>query len=303
MAKFSEDTLIGWSKPASQSEEQRISNAIDMVKSAIESNTDLQNKDIEIFVQGSYANNTNVRSNSDIDVCIMLKDTFNAKYPDGLTREHYGFTASNYEFSVYRDAVIKSLADKFGNENITPGNKSIKIQSNSYRIEADAVPCFQYRNYYYKNSKNPDIFIEGHKIYAQNNEEVISYPKQHIENGKEKNTKTQRRFKRTVRIFKKVRYHMIENNNSVNGNISSFLIECLLWNVPNKVFNDCDTHEYRVKESIRYLYLKTKDKPDECKEWGEVSEIIYLFGDDKKWNIETVKEFLLQMWNYLEFKD
>ncbi len=302
MSKFSEDVFMGWSKPASESEEQRISNAIDMVKSAIKSNADLQNKDIEIFVQGSYANNTNVRSNSDIDVCIMLKDTFSSKYPQGLTREDYGFEASNYKFSVYRSAVIKSLADKFDNENITPGNKSIKIQSNSYRIEADAVPCFQYRNYYYEDSKNPDNFIEGHKIYAQNNEEVISYPKQHIENGKEKNTETQRRFKRTVRILKKIRYHMIENNNPVNGNISSFLIECLLWNVPNKIFNDYDTHEERVKESIRHLYLKTKYHPEECKKWLEVSKILYLFSD-KKWNIEVVNEFLLSMWKYLEFKN
>ncbi len=303
MAKFSEDTLINWSKPASESEEQRISNAIDMVKSAIKSNADLQDKDIEIFVQGSYANNTNVRSNSDIDVCIMLKDTFNAEYPEGLTKEYYGFYDSYYEFSVYRSAVIKSLADKFGNENITPGNKSIKIKSNSYRIEADAVPCFQHKNYRYENSKNPNYFIEGHKILAQNNEEVISYPKQHIENGKEKNNNTQRRFKRTVRILKKIRYHMIDNGNSVNGNISSFLIECLLWNVPNSIFNDYDTHEDRVKESIRHLYFKTKDQPDECENWGEVSEILYLFSDNKKWNIEIVNQFLQQVWNYLEFKN
>lgn len=303
MAKFPEDTFINWSKPASESEEQRISNAIDMVKSAIKSNADLQNKNIEIFVQGSYANNTNVRANSDIDICIMLKDTFYSEYPEGLTREDYGFSISDYSFSIFRSTVIKALADKFGNENITPGNKSIKIHSNSYRIEADAVPCFQYRNYYYGNSRNSDIFVEGHKIYAQNEQEVISYPKLHIKNGREKNTKTQRRFKRTVRIVKKIRYHMIENNNSVDGNISSFLIECLLWNVPDRVFNENDTHEDRVKESIRYLYLQTKNQQDECKKWGEVSEILYLFSDDKKWKIKTVNEFLLSMWKYLEFEN
>lgn len=303
MAKFSEDTLINWSKPASESEEQRISNAIDMVKSAIKSNMDLQSKDIEVFVQGSYANNTNVRSSSDIDVCIMLKDTFSSEYPKGLTREDYGFSASDYSFSTFRNTVIKALSDKFGNENITPGNKSIKIHSNSYHIEADAVPCFQYRNYYYRNSRKSNIFVEGHKIYAQNGQEVISYPKLHIKNGIEKNTKTQRRFKRTVRIVKKIRYHMIENNKSVDGNISSFLIECLLWNVPDRVFNENDTHEDRVKESIRFLYFKTKDNQSECKKWGEVSEILYLFSDNKKWDIEIVNKFLLQMWHYLGFSD
>ncbi len=302
MSKFSEETLTNWSSAASTSEEQKISNAVKMVKDAIQSSEDLQDKDIEIFVQGSYASNTNVRANSDIDVCIMLKDTFSSKYPEGLTRDHYGFSASNYDFPTYRSAVIKTLANKFGNENITPGNKSIKIKSNSYRIESDAVPCFQYRNYRYNGSRDPDIFIEGHKIDAQNGEEVISYPKQHIENGKEKNTETQRRFKRTVRVFKKIRYHMIDNGEPVNSNISSFLIECLLWNVPNNIFIENNTHENRVKESIRYLYFKTKDQKKECKQWGEISEILYLFND-KKWNIVMVNKFLQRMWEYLEFRD
>ncbi|MBA5247971.1 MAG: nucleotidyltransferase [Gammaproteobacteria bacterium] len=303
MAKFSEITLSDWSRAASASEEQRISNAISMIKEAVNNSDQLKEKEIEIFVQGSYANNTNVRANSDIDICIMLKDTFSAKYPKGLTRGDYGFSASDYSFSTFRSAVIKSLADKFGNENITPGNKSIKINSNSYRIEADAVPCFQYRNYYHNDSKNPNDFIEGHKIYAQNDDDAISYPKQHIENGKNKNVSTQRRFKRTTRVLKKIRYHMIDNGESVDRSISSFLIECLLWNVPDDIFNENDTHESRVKESIRYLYFKTKDHQDECKKWGEVSEILFLFSDNKKWNIDAVNQFLGQMWNYLEFSD
>lgn len=303
MPKLSELTFDNWSKPASENEEQRISNAISMIKDAIHSSNELANKNIDIFIQGSYANNTNVRANSDIDVCIMLKDTFSSKYPDGLTREDYGFTVSNYEFSVYRKEVIKSLANKFGNENITPGNKSIKVQSNSYRIEADAVPCFQYRNYFYENSMDRDSFTEGHKINAQNGIKVISYPKQHIENGKDKNNQTQRRFKRTVRILKKIRYHMVENKIPVNGNISSFLVECLLWNVPNKIFNDNDTHEHRVKETIRYLYFETKDNQDKCAIWREVSEILYLFDENKKWDIAIVNQFLLQMWHYLEFSE
>ncbi len=76
MIRFSEQTLDNWRKQASDTEEQRISNAISMIKDAIKSSEDLKDKDIEIFVQGSYANNTNVRIDSDVDVCIMLKDTF-----------------------------------------------------------------------------------------------------------------------------------------------------------------------------------------------------------------------------------
>ena len=274
-----------------------------MIKGAIYSSNELKNKNIDVFVQGSYANNTNVRANSDIDVCIMYKDTFYGQYPDGLTREHYGFTVSDDNFSIYRRNVIKALISKFGNDNIKQGNKSIKINSNSYHIEADAVPCFQYRNYRYKNSRNPNIFIEGTKFYAQDEQEVINYPKKHVENGKTKNANTQRRFKRTVRILKKIRYHMIDNNQYIDSGISSFLIECLLWNVPDNIFNNYQSHMDRVKEAIRYLYIQTKDHKQECQKWCEVSEMLYLFNNGKKWNIDMVNKFLLQVWHYLELKD
>jgi len=301
MSKFSEQTFDNWRKPASESEEQRISNAISMIKDAIRASDDLKNKNIEIFVQGSYANNTNVRAESDVDVCVMLKDTFYSEYPDGVTDSDYGFTEGTNNFSTYRQQVIKALIEKYGSANVKPGNKSIKITSNSYRVEADAVPSFQYRNYKYNNSRNANNYKEGIKFYPQNSSsEVINYPKIHIENGKVKNENTQRRFKRLVRIFKRIRYKMIDDGEPVNKGISSFLIECLLWNTPNTIFNDYSNWTERTKQAITYLYNKTKDEKD-CKEWGEVSEILYLFHSSKKWNVKMVNDYLLQMWKYLEF--
>ena len=301
MSKFSEQTFDNWRKPASETEEQRISNAISMIKDAIGTSDKLKDKDIEIFVQGSYANNTNVRANSDVDVCVMLKDTFYSEYPDGKSRDDYGFTAGTNNFDTYRSDLIKALIDKYGEDNIKPGNKSIKITETSYRVEADAVPSFQYRNYKYKNSSDPEKFIEGIKFYAANtNEQVINYPKIHIDNGKKKNKDTQRRYKRLVRIFKRIRYKMIDDGESVNKGITSFLIECLLWNTPASIFNDYDTWTERLKQTIIYLYNKTKDEKD-CKEWGEVSEMFYLFHSGRKWNVKMTNDFLKQMWNYLEF--
>ncbi len=301
MTKFSEQTFDNWRKPASETEEQRISNAISMIKDAIGASDKLKDKDIEIFVQGSYANNTNVRANSDVDVCVMLKDTFYSEYPDGKSRDDYGFTAGTNNFNTYRSDLIKALIDKYGEDNIKSGNKSIKITETSYRVEADAVPSFQYRNYKYQNSSDSEKFIEGIKFYAANtNEQVINYPKIHIDNGKKKNKDTQRRYKRLVRIFKRIRYKMIDDGESVNKGITSFLIECLLWNTPASFFNDYDTWTERLKQAIIYLYNKTKDEKD-CKEWGEVSEMLYLFHSGRKWNVKMTNDFLKQMWNYLEF--
>ena len=301
MSKFSEETFDNWRKPASETEETRISNAITMIKDAVSASDKLKDKDIEIFVQGSYANNTNVRANSDVDVCVMLKDTFYSEYPEGKSRDDYGFTAGTNNFDTYRSDLIKALIDKYGNDSVKPGNKSIKITETSYRVEADAVPSFQYRNYKYQNSSNPDNFIEGIKFYTANtNEQVINYPKIHIKNGIDKNNDTQRRYKRLVRIFKRIRYKMIDDGEPVNKGITSFLIECLLWNTPNSIFNNYNTWTERLKQSIIYLFDKTKDEKD-CKEWGEVSEMFYLFHQGRKWNVKMTNDFLKQMWNYLEF--
>ncbi|MCK5521930.1 MAG: nucleotidyltransferase [Thiomargarita sp.] len=300
MAKFSEQTFDSWKRPASETEETRISHAITTIKEAIRASDDLKNKEIEIFVQGSYANNTNVRRESDVDVCIMLKDTFYAEYPENLTRDDYGFTEGTYDYSTYRKQVINALISQFGENSIKNGNKSIKIESNSQRVDADAVPSFQYRNYYYSNSKISDNFKEGIKFFSQGGDStIINYPQIHIENGRRKNTETQRRFKRLARIFKRIRYHMIDEGEPINNGISSFLLECLLWNVPNEIYNNNGTWIERIEKSISYLYNKTQNV-ETCEEWREVSEILYLFHD-RKWNRKMVNEYLFQMGNYLEF--
>ena len=301
MSKFTEDTYKHWQRPASETEESRISNAIKMVKDAISSSVELKTKDIEIFVQGSYANNTNVRAESDVDVSVMLKDTFYSEKIKGLTREDYGFSEGTNTFSNFRKDIQKALVDKYENENIKPGNKAIKIIPNSYRVETDVVPSFQYRNYKYGNSKNADVFKEGIKFYSLKNDPVINYPKIHVENGIQKNNDTQRRYKRLIRVFKRIRYKMIEENISVNSGISSFLIECLIWNVPNSYFNNYDTVEERLRQTIIYLFNQTKtDK--ESENWREVSEMLLLFHSSKKWDIKMTNNFLKQVWNYLEFK-
>ena len=295
MPKYSEETLKAWSKPASETEETRIANAIKMIKEAIQNYDNLKYKDIEIFVQGSYANNTNVRAKSDVDVCVMLKDTFYREYPDGYTKEHYGFTTGTNSFDEFRKDVINALKSKYGSENIKPGNKSIKMESTSYRVEADAVPAFQYRNYKIINSIDKNRFVEGIKFYSNTKNEVINYPKEHIESGKTKNTNTQRRYKRTARIFKRIRHQMIQEGIPVKKCISSFLIESLLFNVSNNYFSCDEPWNSKIQNIIAYIHNDKKEN------YVEVSNRLKLFDDTKKWNIESVDKFLKQMYKFLGY--
>jgi hypothetical protein len=295
MAKFTEDTLNNWRYPASDTEETKLVNAEKMVREAIAESDELKSTTTDIFGQGSYANDTNVKINSDIDINVCLSDTIFVQIPEGKKQEDFGYSYSDYKFSEYKDAVENALVKKFGRKDVIRNDKCITVLANTYRVEADVVPTFKYN----RHDDNGGKAI-GTKFITDEGYPVINYPLQHIENGKIKNSQTQRRFKRLTRIFKRLRYKMIDDKIPVSDNITSFLIECLLWNVPNKTFNDYNSWTERLKQSIIFLYNNTKEDKD-CKEWGEVSELLYLFHSSRKWSREDVNAFLLQTWKYLEY--
>ena len=76
MAKFTEDTLTNWTKPPSDAEQTKLENSEKMVRDAISSDEKLKTKSTETFAQGSYANDTNVKLNSDIDINVRFTGGF-----------------------------------------------------------------------------------------------------------------------------------------------------------------------------------------------------------------------------------
>lgn len=68
MPKFTEEQLNQMCRPASDSEEVKLQNAESILRRALSASTIVQSSQYEIFGQGSYANNTNIRLNSDIDI-------------------------------------------------------------------------------------------------------------------------------------------------------------------------------------------------------------------------------------------
>lgn len=299
MAKFSEEQLITMTKPASRSEEDKLINAESMARSAINSDPTLKSKNIEIFGQGSYKNNTNIRLNSDVDINIKYEDAFYYYIPNDKKEEDYGLDKlgkSSYSFSQFKDDVEEALAQSFGRNQVVRGNKCFTVKGNSYRMGMDVVPTFSYRRYLLNGN-----YIEGVVFFADDsNLKVVNYPKQHVENGIVKNNNTSRIFKRLTRVFKNIKIRMKEDIYFDNENISSFLLECLVWNVPNNIFNDYDNWNDRLSQSIVYLYNNTKGD-SKCKEWGEVSDLLYLFTDNRKWKEKEVNEYLGEMWRYLEY--
>lgn len=298
MAKYTENQFNNWRKPPSDTEEQRLETTERRIREAIQKSEELKEYEIDVFGQGSYANDTNVKLESDVDINVCSTAYFYTDYgTEGLSDKTFGYTEGNHTYSNFKEKVRKALVAEFGDDNVKDKNKCFSVVENSNRVKADVVPTFELRRH---DDATPSHVIKGVRYYAKDGTKVTNYPKQHIENGKWKNARTQKRFKRLVRIFKKIRYKMIEDRVQINSHITSFLLECLVWNVPEEVFNGYDTWTDRLKEAIRHIYNHTKTD-DQCKEWGEVSEYLYLFRGSRKWSREDAHKFMLQMWQYLEF--
>ena len=211
------------------------------------------NRKVKIFVQGSYANNTNVRTESDVDIAIVQEEVFFPAYKTGITGAHYGFTSASIPDKSFKDEVQECLEYKFGSD-VERKNKSIKIHGNTYRKDTDTVPCRRYRDYTNDNTINENNYIGGIVIIADDNEWIINYPEQHISNGRQKDHSTKQAYKRMVRIIKKIRYLMMDYNYASANKVSSFVIESLLWNIPNDIYTKYTSYRYAFDEIVKYAY-------------------------------------------------
>jgi hypothetical protein len=297
MSRDWEEQFRDWAKPPGATEEQRIANTEKAIKDAIKQSDALDKRDIRVFTQGSYQNNTNVRKDSDVDITVVCYDVFFPEYPEGTTKETFGNIDGKYEYNIFKNEVEQALVYRFGRTAVKRGNKAFDVHENSYRVEADVAPFFEHRRYHMNGT-----YLSGVELRPDNGIpfKVINWPQQHYDNGVTKNTITGKRYKSLVRILKSLRNEMLDNNYREAEPIPGFLLECLTWNVPNDNFNH-DTYKADVRACLAYLCNNTRTD-DTCSEWGEVSELKFLFRPSQKWTREQVNLFLNKAWNYIGFE-
>jgi len=283
-----------WAKPPTKTEQDRCDNAVSVVRNAIKASPKLQGRNISIFLQGSYKNNTNVRKDSDVDIGIRCTDTFFYDLPTGITPEAKDIAPATYHYSQFKNEVEGAMVDYLGRATVNRGNKAIDIRENNYHVEADVTAFFQHRRY------SPDGLISyGVELQTDHEKDsVINWPDQHYQNGVNKNNNTGTRYKSIVRVIKSLANEM-EDAGIQAAEIPGFLIECLVWNVPNDKFQN-QYYSDNVRSALIYLYENTKSN-SLCSEWGEVNELKYLFRSNQKWTREQANSFIVAAWNYVGF--
>ncbi len=291
---LTEQQLISWSKPLSTTEDEKCKRAVAQVTEAIRRK--FNSSSVSIFLQGSYQNDTNVRLDSDVDIVARYNDVF---YHDlyFLTEEQKQIynanrTPGTYSFDQFKTDIKQVLENEFGSA-AQLKNKCIFVQGNTYRVNADVVPCFTLKRF----RTATEVSAEGIRFYSDDNKEIESFPEQHYRNGVSKNTSTGRMYKRTVRILKRVRNELIESGTISEKLVSSFFIECLVYNVPNGHFSS--GYRDTLKSVIAKVYNDMLD-PAVGDEYEEVSGLRWLFkGSSRSKNDARI--FMDKCWDYAGF--
>lgn len=209
-----------------------------------------------IFLQGSYGNDTNIYSDSDVDIVICLTSTYyhdkDSLTPADRAELDRSFVAASYELSDFKRDVAAWLTQQFGS-GVTVGNKAILIPGNGNRRDADVLVAAEHRTYYSKYG-----YTEGIVFETNTGRRIVNYPKQHSENLTTKHQATQSRFKPTVRVFKNMRNKMISDRYLAKGLAPSYFIEGLLSNAPNICFSQRFQETY--DHSMAYLRVAIRDR-------------------------------------------
>lgn len=294
---ISEDQLKTWANAPSSTKSIFTH---EEVREALEKSPALKNRDYEVYLQGSYANSTNIKLDSDVDIVVQLNEAFGFNASEfhetriAIFREVH--PVPTYGWADFRKDVIDALNAHFGILAVKPDVKCIKIPKDDRRVNADVTVCLEYHKYNTFDRGNINDYVTGMKFHTTDGKEIFNYPKIHLKNGEDKNLshRTDQKYKHIVRIIKNIRQKLIENGTIDPKIARSYFIECAVYNVPDGHFNGT------YKNSLEYTldYILNRCTPATML---TVSHQHNLFGNEPwQWNTTDASTFFTAVNNYYQ---
>ncbi|MDG1432110.1 MAG: nucleotidyltransferase, partial [Paracoccaceae bacterium] len=249
---ISEDQLETWSHQGSV---QQSATTYQTIKTVLESpQAPYASRSFNVFLQGSYGNNTNVWAESDVDIAICLTSVFYSNIdelnPDDKQRYDQNRIPAEYSINQFKEEVTSWLRQNFGN-GVTPGNKAIAIPGSSSRRDADVLACAEHRRYYSYPAVGVPRFHKGIFFWSSDGDKIVNYPHQHLANCTSTHQATNSRFKPSIRVLKNMRRSMVSDGYIGDGVAPSYFIEGMLYNVPNDHF--VVTHQQTIENALSWL--------------------------------------------------
>jgi hypothetical protein len=247
-------------------------------------------REFSTFLQGSYANDTNVYADSDVDIVMRLDEIYYTdldRLPPADKELHDSQRAiANYTLPAFKAEVLAWLSQKFSG--VTQGKKAILIPGNGNRRDADVLVCALLRRYHKFRGWNDQTYVEGIRFFASDGTAIDNFPKQHSANCTTKHGVTKSWFKPTVRIFKNIRNKLIDDNKIPEGLAPSYFIEGLLYNVPDHRYGG--NYTLNVADVLKWLLTASDKSNFLC-----ANEQFYLFRGPAAviWSPQKCDQFLI----------
>lgn len=299
MQRISEQTLAGWIGRASDAEQDRYDWTRRQISEALSKSAALAPWSFDVYAKGSYPNFTNVVRDSDVDVAAELTSLTRYQFShgaEGMSMEDLGLSryTGDYGLAHFKDDVEAALVAHFPAGTVRRGNKAIHVRQSSRGLAADVVPCQEHYQYINKQrGRRKGVLLRDD---ANPSRHLVNYPQQHHDEGVAKNDATSRRYKRVVRILKRLENQMVEEQ--LIDPVPSFLIESAVWNVPNGSFTGPDTWTGRVRNTLAHIFNDTRT--DECvasSDWMEANGIKFLFHSTQSWTWRQAHTFADRAWD------
>lgn len=292
----SEEQLGKWTGPSSDTEQDKQSRAERMIRQAIDAHEAFNGYKFDVYAKGSYANNTNVKADSDVDIVVQCREV---SYWDEAKPAEGGHPPSASYKGIWTPAKLRSevkaaLEAKFPGA-VVPGSTAFQITPSSARVPADVVPSFTYK--YYFPSGN---YREGTKVFKSDGSSIVNYPQLQLENGRAKNNRTNGFYKKSVRILKRLENVLVSKGLAEEQ--ASYLLECLVYNCPDEYFLR-DTWRGVMRECLAdiYNYTLAEEPTANAERWYEVNGAKYLFHSSQKWTRQEVHQFARAAWDHMGF--
>lgn len=288
---ISETQLEAWSNTGADTGSKR---AYDRVKNIIDSSNFSKKSEVDIFLQGSYANTTHIRADSDVDVVIQLTSVFSSdisKLSEQERQEYSKLSGATYSHDHLRQELLDIFTNALGSSKVESRNKCIRLKLGDGYLGVDLTPCTCYRIY----TSYPNSYVEGISIKKLDGNIIHNFPKRHINHGVKKHQNTNEYYKKVVRILKNMRNKLIEDRKIVENVAPSYFVECLAYNIPNNNFGS-SLHS-SVLNSLKW-FSENHEKFSHLKCQNEVTD---LFGSEgTQWNIphcQTFTSAIITLWN------
>jgi hypothetical protein len=203
--------------------------AQDELHRALSRSTLLDGRSFEIFGQGSRVNDTHLDPGSDIDLVLMLTSP-----------------APGYGWEEFRDDVLTVLGESY---TVRMGRRCLNVDDpgSLFGEMVDVLVAVEHE--------------QGVFFRDQDGRAIVNFPRQHRRNGDAKDRRTGGRFKEAVRAAKRAR-RFGGADLMIDGFLApSYLIECLLFNVPDRVYRSAASPSAACRDALAWLRRTHRDDP------------------------------------------